>query len=269
MPSFSADGRHVVFTDHAIGGNGKGIAMMDFDAATNQFSSYRELYSDPTRYPGWAFVLPDNSGIVFALGTSDNYVTAFGLPPQDSDLYFVDLLHGNVVTPLARTNGFLDEAQTQSYLPAGARDLHKNFFPTVVPVAAGGYFWMFFTSRRTYGNIKTGIPEAADSKQLWVSAVDIGGEGDISHPAFYLRGQELQAGNIRAFAALEPCKDDGAECETGIDCCGRFCTGGVCKPPVEQCSEIDQGCDTVADCCDQSGRVSCIAGFCAIRTLFQ
>jgi hypothetical protein len=121
----------------------------------------------------------------------------------DSDLYFVDLLHDNAVTPLALSNGFLDEAQAQSYVPAGARDLHKNFFPTVVPVAAGGYFWMFFTSRRTYGNIKTGFVDAADSKQLWVTALDIGGSGDISHPAFYLRGQELAAGNIRAFAALE------------------------------------------------------------------
>lgn len=269
MPSFSADGRHVIFTDHTIGGNGKGLAMMDFDAATNQFSNYRQVYSHSTLYPGWAFLFPDNSGIIFALGTSDNYVTALGLPPQDSDLYFVDLRNGNVATPLARANGFLDAAQTQPYVPAGARDLHKNFFPTVVPVAAGGYFWIFFTSRRTYGNIKTGLLEATDSKQLWVSAVGIGGSGDVSYPAFYLRGQELAAGNIRAFAALEPCRDDGSACETGIDCCSRFCTDGVCGPPVQECSEIDQGCDTVSDCCDQSGQVDCIAGFCAVKIIIQ
>jgi hypothetical protein len=114
-------------------------------------------------------------------------------------------------------NGFKDVAQTQTYLPAGDRDLHKNFFPTGVPVAAGGQFWMFFTSRRTYGNLKTGLVDAADAKQLWVAALKIGGEGDISYPPFYLRGQELQSGNVRAFAALEPCKADGMSCETGID----------------------------------------------------
>jgi len=269
MPNFSADGRKLVFTDAAMGG-GKAIATMDFDPATNKFSNYRQVYSHATLFASWPFFLPDGTGIVFALGTADNFVSSLGsiLQPQESDVQFLDLAHGDKVTPLASLNGFKDVAQTQTYLPAGTRDLHKNFFPTGVPVAAGGQFWMFFTSRRTYGNLKTGDVNAAEAKQLWVAALKIGAEGDISYPAFYLRGQELQSGNVRAFAALEPCKADGQTCETGIDCCGRFCTDKVCAPP-KGCAKIDEGCKTTADCClpPMDERVECIAGFCAIIRL--
>jgi hypothetical protein len=266
MPSFSADGRKIVFTDFGIG-SGKGLATMDFDPATAKFTNYKSIYTHATQYTGWPFFLPDGNGVVFALGTADNFASSFGSPlqPQNSDLYFIDLAHNSKVTPLATLNGFRDVNQTQPYLPAGERDLHKNFFPTGVPVAAGGQFWMFFTSRRTYGNLKAGLLDAPDSKQLWVAALKIGGEDDISYPPFYLRGQELQSGNVRAFAALEPCKADGMSCETGIDCCGRFCTDKVCAPP-KGCAKIDEGCKTVADCCLPPGneQVQCIAGFCAI-----
>jgi hypothetical protein len=180
------------------------------------------------------------------------------------DVYFLDLAHGGAVSPLAALNGFSDDAQTHPYVPAADRDLHKNYYSTGVPVAAGGYFWVFFTSRRTYGNVKTGFAEVPEAKQLWAAALDIGGQGDISHPAFYLRGQEVESGNTRAFAALEPCRADGASCTTGIDCCGRFCTDGKCGPPPKMtCSRIDAGCKTAADCCPGTQSVSCIAGFCA------
>jgi hypothetical protein len=269
MPSFSSDGRRIVFVDAATGA-GKALAMMDFDPATNKFSNYRQIYSHTTQFAAWPFFLPDGSGVVFALGTADNFVSSFGSPlqPQDSEVYFVDLAHGTTATPLASLNGYKDVAQTQPYVPAGARDLRKNFFPTGVPVAAGGQFWMFFTSRRTYGNLKVGDVNAAEAKQLWVAALKIGGDGDISYPPFYLRGQELQSGNVRAFAALEPCKADGQSCETGIDCCGRFCTDKICAPP-KGCAKIDEGCKTTADCCLPPGndKVECIAGFCAIVRL--
>ena len=54
--------------DHAIGGDGKGIAIMDFDAASNRFSNYRVVYQSTTQYPGWPFFLADGSAVVFALG---------------------------------------------------------------------------------------------------------------------------------------------------------------------------------------------------------
>ena len=88
------------------------------------------------------------------------------------------------------------------------------------PVAAGGYFWVFFTSRRTYGNVLVTPEEDPKNKKIWVAALDVdSGAADSSHPAFYLPGQELTSGNIRAFATLSPCHADGDSCSTGIDCC--------------------------------------------------
>ena len=143
-----------------------------------------------------------------------------------------------------------------------------SFYPTMSPVAAGGYFWLFFTSRRTYGNILDVPVDNIDSKKIWVTAINVetsaeveGPIEDRSHPAFYLPGQELDSGNVRAFASLDPCKQNGEPCESGVECCSGFCTDGVCGPP-QDCAEIDEGCQTAADCCDESAE--CIAGFCAV-----
>ena len=95
-------------------------------------------------------------------------------------------------------------------------------------------------------------------------ALASGGAGDA---ALHIR-QELESGNIRGFAALEPCRAEGATCSSGIDCCNRFCTSGICGPP-DTCSPFDQGCTTKADCCPpaqgQRGTVECIGGFCAFK----
>jgi hypothetical protein len=178
-----------------------------------------------------------------------------------SDLWIVDVAskQSNV---LSRANGF--DGST-SYLPYPGRDERWEFFPTVSPVAAGGYYWLFFTSRRNYGNTVVGAQDVAAAKQIWVSAIDIDAPAgsDPSHPAFWLPGQEPGAGNVRAFAALEPCKADGAQCSTGIDCCCGRCEANVCGcvPPTE-CSKLDEKCETSSDCCDTTQR--CINGFCAI-----
>jgi hypothetical protein len=89
---------------------------------------------------------------------------------------------------------------------------------------------------------------------------------DPSYPAFYLQGQ-ADFGNIRAFAALNPCRGDGEACGSGIDCCSGFCTDGVCgvPPPQHTCSASRERCTTTADCCPPAaGEIanSCIAGFC-------
>jgi hypothetical protein len=47
-----------------------------------------------------------------------------------------------------------------------ARDQDLNYYPTVSPVAAGGYFWAFFTSRRTYGNVMTQLETDAVTKKI-------------------------------------------------------------------------------------------------------
>ena len=259
MPMFSPDGRHVVFNHHSVS-NGHTLAMMDFEPSTNTFSGYVELFTDPVRYPGWPAFTPDAKGVIFSLGDTEDYVGSFPARPavSRSDLWYVDVATRQAV-PLAQLGGF---AGGQSYLPYPGRDERYDYFPTVSPVAAGGYFWVFFTSRRNYGNTVVGPVDLAVSKKLWAAAIDIDplAGNDPSHPAFYLPGQELEAGNKRAFAALEPCRADGATCSTGVDCCCGGCESGVCGCP-DGCSNLDEKCTTDADCCDPT--TPCIGGFCA------
>jgi hypothetical protein len=165
----------------------------------------------------------------------------------------------------------------QSYLPAGAaRDNEREFYPTVSPVAAGGFFWVFFTSRRTYGNMTSDLQvDDPRSKAIWVTALTIGGTGDTSHPAFYLPGQEFETGNMRAFASLAPCKEDGSTCMSGTECCNGFCSGidantheGTCgvRPP-KTCAMEEDKCMSDSDCCPTNSAglpLVCIAGFCSV-----
>ncbi|HTV17757.1 MAG TPA: hypothetical protein VMG12_03775 [Polyangiaceae bacterium] len=275
MPTFSPDGRLVVYNSFDDGG-GHGIYVSDFDPATKAFSNQREVYVDPVRYAGWPFVTPDGKAVIYVLGTRSDFVSQ--LPPASvppplgntgrSQLRITYLNALGQSLPLDAANGNRDGVV---YLPGGAaRDSDLEFFPTVSPVAAGGYFWLFFTSRRTYGNISTVNLEDPVSKKIWVAAVDINAPPgtDPSHPAFFLPGQELGSGNVRAFAALEPCKADASSCSSGTDCCSGFCTDGACGPPRE-CSGIDERCATRDDCCNPNPDIQCIAGFCATARVIR
>jgi hypothetical protein len=270
MPMFSPDGKNLTFVDTAIGnGNGQGIATMTFDKASRTAAGYKKVYqvTDSSTYPGWPFYLPDNGGIAFAIGNQTDFTggalglgLAGGISTATSDLYMLDVASGTA-TMMAKAVGFAspaDAASSKTYLPYSATDeLHHNFYPTVSPVAAGGYFWVFFDSYRHYGN--QGL-----ERQLWGTAVTVSSTGkyttDASHPAFYVTGQESGTGNHRAFTALDPCKATGSTCMAGEDCCGGFCTNGMCGlPPM--CSNTDDACSDTQKCCDPS--VHCIGGFCA------
>jgi hypothetical protein len=284
MPTFSVDGKKLIFTQmDASGTGGRALKVMDFDRMTNKFTNPKEIYRHDSQYVGWPFFMPDvvekrvegevtaapppprGKRAVFALGLTPDFVTQeqpVGITPHPSDLWWVDVDSGKAAL-LARASG-LDPSGAPA-TPYGERDAHKNYIPTVSPVAAGGYFWMFFTSKRNYGNLYTAdLPEQnAEAKKIWVAAIDINGTPgtDPSHPAFFLPGQEIESGNIRAFAALEPCRDNGASCETGIDCCCGFCIAGACAcKPEDKCAEIDERCESAGDCCDP--KASCIGGFC-------
>lgn len=258
MPMFSPDGTKIVF-NHYEDSNGHSLAIMDFNTNTNTFSNYQKIFQDSTLFPGWPFFTPDNKGVIFVLGDAADYVSAHPARPvvAHSDVYYVDVASKSAV-PLARANGFDGNVD---YLPYPGRDERYNFFPTVSPVAAGGQFWLFFTSRRNYGNTIVGDVSVPASKKIWVSAIDIDAPAgsDPSHPAFYLPGQEEGAGNVRAFASLEPCRADGSQCQSGIDCCCGACNNGVCGCP-QGCSKLDEKCTTSADCCDAA--MQCIGGFC-------
>jgi hypothetical protein len=269
MPMFSPDGKKVVFNDYDHG-TGHSLVVMDFDPAANVFSNANTVYQDPSLYPGWPFFTPDSRYVVFVLGDGNNFASTHNPPAQTiaaSDLYVVSAA-GGTASALDLANGY---ASGQSYLPYPGRDEHLNFYTTVSPVASGGYFWVYFTSRRSYGNMLASanatiiVADATDTKsmKIWVTPIQILETGQIeSHPAFYLPGQELVSGNIRAFAALEPCKADGQSCSSGIDCCGGACTNSQCGKP-KGCSNLDEKCKAKADCCDQSSQ-DCIGGYCAL-----
>jgi hypothetical protein len=278
MPAFSPDGKHIVYNDYDKGPQstityvnnmytvgGHTLWVQDFDAATNTFSNPRQIYSDPNLFPAWPFFTPDSAKVVFATDTRADFSSQVPDPTAGSTtltpvgsghLMIADVASGKV-TPLDAANGYTGG---KSYLPAGEmRDNNLEFFPTVSPISGGGFAWVLFTSRRTYGNLWTPTADDPTSKKIWVTAVNLGLPAgmDPSNPAFLLPGQEIGSGNIRAFAALEPCKEDGQPCMSGADCCKGFCsmidpkTGiGVCGKTINHtCSKVDEKCTTDADCC--------------------
>jgi hypothetical protein len=291
MPFFSPDGTNLVFNDYAID-TAHGLALMNYDTKTHTASNYTMLYKEPAgmRRPAWPFVLPDNHGVVFVrtddgdftgggIGVSAEIQPGGGASAPFSELSIIDVA-SKTVTLLAKAMGYNtpdDAAKNTTYLPFGMDDLHHSYYPTVSPVAAGGYFWVFFDSVRHYGGL--GL-----QRQLWGAAIDISPDGtyktDLSHPAFYLPGQESGTGNHRAFAALDPCHKDGDKCTSGIDCCGGYCyidnpvellePTGSCSPKMTMCAKRDERCVSDADCCPPTGNEAqntCIAGFCAFIPL--
>ncbi|HRG96145.1 MAG TPA: hypothetical protein PLR99_07855 [Polyangiaceae bacterium] len=285
-------------------GAGRSLAIMDFSCGAaagstacaaggpRAFAGLREIYRDPARYPSWPSFLPDGKAVVF-----NNQVLAGDCGPGTAGNRTLDRTSLNNcqistwfgakaelwaardgATPNARR---LDAANGVGFAPTSAdhpNDSQLNYQPTVNPVPSGGYYWVVFTSRRLYGNLLTDKPWGASGdgggpqKKLWVAAIDINapaGNADPSHPAFYMPGQELSAGNTRGFWVVDPCKPNGTSCETGDECCNGFCrqagdAGGlVCgdKPPGTTCVEEFEKCSVDADCCDPKQR--CILGKCA------
>jgi hypothetical protein len=285
---------------------GQTLALMHFDCGATMgsvacsggaytFSGLTLLDSEPTKWLGWPSFLPGDQGVV--------YQTTL-VPPSGgvvgSNLYTwngaeAQITWANVPGSggaaqqaiMGELNGF--SAPGASYLPilpnhgmdaktSQPLDTELNYEPTVNPIATGGYNWVVFTSRRAYGNVLAGDPFANESttgpkpftKKLWIAAVDANptpGQ-DPSHPAFYLPGQELLAGNMRGYWAVSPCKADGASCATGADCCGGFCEQGdagqlVCgKTTPNGCSQEYESCKTAADCCNTNDQ--CVDGRCSL-----
>ena len=284
MPIFSPDGKMTAF-NHYDGGQGHSVAVMDFDPKTNTFSNLRDVASNPNAYLGWPAFTPDDKFVFYAAGTNIEYDTVSDdttvIPNPKSDLA-ISHVATMTVAPADQLNGVLGGTY---YLPFGeAAEGHLNYEPTILPEAVGGYFWVVFTTRREYGNtLNDPDPynlnaQPGARKKLWVAAVDIENPEhpytkaqDLTHPAFYLDGQELASGNMRGFWALDPCKANGNDCMTGDECCSGFCRqstgpdGGVsftCVPPMG-CANEGEKCMTSADCCGAQSGTTCIAGYCA------
>jgi len=264
-PAFSPDGTMVVFNHEDLDTTGAGhtLATMHYDASSKTFSSLVDLAKDPAYTLGWPAFTPDTKWVVYHAGSNTAFETDQGAV---GDLYYV-----NVATRTAARLDALDGYDGANvYLPAN--DAHLSFAPTVLPEAVGGYFWVVFTSHRSYGNTLPTQDNMDQNGKLWVAAFDLDpapGE-DPSHPAFYLDGQESGADNLRGFWVLNPCSANGNDCASGDDCCGGFCRsydGGPLQcvvPPAGGCSNEFEACSTAGDCCE-SGDL-CINGHCAQPT---
>lgn len=246
-PAFSHDGLWLSFTDrNPANASTSLLALMQYDPIAQKFSNY-EVIGTPKagRHLSWPAFTPDSRFVIFQDGTGDDLVTWSG---NTGRIFAYDRMTKQMV--------YLSELNGDGYMPQGFRDENKNYEPTISPVASGGYFWIMFTSRRTYGNKLTG--SEYETKRLWVSALNINPQdgADFSNPAFYVAGQELTSGNSRGFWAQDPCKQDGSGCEAGDECCNGFCNPGanpgefVCGPDDGTCSDEYEQCTTAADCCD-------------------
>ena len=263
MPSFSPDDKLLAYLD----GNSKDLRAYDWDATGKKATNDRLIESAATvpsaTYLGFPTSSPDHNWVIYQRSTT---MGSLGNP---ADLYVASVGQPGADVPLANLNG------TTYPFSAGNRDRHLNYEPTFAPVAAGGYFWVVFHSRRTFGNLLTGAAyngEGSGTKQLWVAAIDINpmpGK-DPSHPAFHLEGQDLNTLNMRGYWALDPCKGDGQGCQSGTECCGGFCqmqagmTMGVCQSNSGgSCSQSGDHCDMASDCCGFASGTQCINNVCS------
>jgi len=307
-PAYSPDDKFITYID--VTGKTQDVKgpliAASYDAATHGFSNLQTLHTPaPGQRIGYPVFLPDNSGILFETGVrssqsdsvmvtrngarSELWWTNLGPNPKPVPL---ETLNGKNVgvpyLPIAPNNhGIAGASDPQSsYSEVNQDDTTLNYEPTVLPISAGGYAWVVFTSRRVYGNQLTAVPwqswppdydttdiNQATVKKLWVAAIDLNAPpgSDPSYPAFYLPAQEILAGNSRGFWVLDPCRPDGETCATGDQCCNGFCEPNgmqgalVCSdtPLSGECSGPQEKCSTAANCCDTTN--VCINGFCATK----
>jgi hypothetical protein len=261
MPAFSPSGRLIAAVDR----QSLGLIKYSFDPMTNMVSGLTTLVEagpDPSLnaicFPS---VAPTEKSNEFSDSTWVTYHRGQYPNSLDTRNGFGDLFLASMDTPGIEIR--LRSAGGDDYpFAAGDRDRHYNYEPTFAPQPAGGYHWIVFTSRRTYGNRLVGGKN--DVKQLWIAAVDPNPQPGIdpSHPAFWIPGQDANL-NMRGFWAQKNCLQAGANCTVDSECCSGTCTNGVCESePGEGCSAESDSCTVDADCCDPGAQ--CKAGECVV-----
>ncbi len=222
-PSFSHDGKLLAFTNKNQNGDGRALGLVSVDT-TQAVPSFTLLdaaiATSANKVVAWPTFTPDAKGIIFHEG--DHFDTGEHsdgptLGRREANLKWVDIATKTVAS-LDALNGVRGGSLYLPYDPNVEKNL--NYEPTTLPVAVGGYAWVVFTSRRSFGNTiydgehslrsegdkpfdNGNAPGRGFRKKLWIAAIDLNGEPgkDISHPAFYLEGQEAQAGNMRGLGA--------------------------------------------------------------------
>ncbi len=264
FPSFSADNTMFVYVDSTT----NELDALDWDPVQRKFSNKRTLAPAGTTLISYPTVSPDHRWVVYQRGPNWGSLDT----SYSGDLYAVDTTNLGHEISLDKINSSKSAAATDD------RDLHRSYEPTFAPVASGGFFWIVFHTRRTYGNELVDVPyvngtEGSGTKQLWVAAIDVpaaaASTNDPSHPPFWLPGQDPNTRNQRGYWALDPCTGDGSSCSSGSDCCTGFCDAvddaglPVCGQPSAGCSQPGDKCTTSSDCCNADQGYTCINHACS------
>lgn len=242
---------------------------------------------------GTSWTGPLATGSSVSLGTT-GMVASFAAATYSSTTWAWGALVSNYHDANASFTINIADNCRSSVTASNVNDSQLNYVPSVNPTEAGDMTWVVFTSRRMYGNVAYDDPWDAEpaatnhthytcnsstppTKKLWVSALNKNFTGgmDPSHPAFYLPGQELAAGNSHAYWVSTPCAQTGETCSTSDDCCNGSgadpdarCNGSskLCQS-IDDCAPAAGGCATSADCCE--GLICNGAGQCASPVFYS
>ena len=185
-----------------------------------------------------------------------------------SRLFIVDVAPRRC-TPLDNANGMKGDGSAA--IP-NAAELGVRVLPDVMPVAAGGQFWLFWTSRRTYGNFpQNNVPKvAASPSPIRASTVSAGGRwGAPRHRRPRQRRSRHRvstcrrdSGRHRALSPLRACKGDMSALRHGIDCCSAIASIGMCEVSSRHVRAYARQAHRLGRCCDKEAVLR--RGFCAV-----
>ncbi|MEO6418826.1 MAG: hypothetical protein ABIP39_05435, partial [Polyangiaceae bacterium] len=163
FPVFSADNALFAYVDSTTGN----LISLDWDPVMKKFANPKALVSGGATKIAYPTISPDHRWVVYQRGPDYGSLNI----NFTGDLYAVDTTNPGTEIALDGIN------KTYSAAAGLARDQHRSYEPTFAPVPSGGFFWLVFHSRRTFGNELVDVPytgtEGQGTKQLWVAAINV------------------------------------------------------------------------------------------------